>query len=69
MYLLIVFVARIGDSADAGAMTSGSGNVFANWLDNRYKCYGNIRFTNSNKSKQESRRFKDIDLDFSRNCY
>ena len=23
-------VARIGDSADAGAMTSGSGNVFAN---------------------------------------
>ena len=24
-----VFVARIGDSADAGAMTSGSSNVFA----------------------------------------
>ena len=23
-------VARIGDSTDAGAMTSGSGNVFAN---------------------------------------
>ena len=23
-------IARIGDSADAGAMTSGSGNVFAN---------------------------------------
>jgi hypothetical protein len=25
-----IAVARIGDSADAGAMTSGSGNVFAN---------------------------------------
>ena len=25
-----ILVARIGDSADAGAMTSGSGNVFAN---------------------------------------
>ena len=28
-----IAVARIGDSADAGAMTSGSGNVFANGLD------------------------------------
>ena len=42
-------VARIGDSADSGNMTSGSGNVFANGLDNRYKYYryGNIRFTNT----------------------
>ena len=30
MCLLIVLVGRIGDSADAGGMTSGSGNVFAN---------------------------------------
>ena len=30
VYVVGVKVGRIGDSADAGAMTSGSGNVFAN---------------------------------------
>ena len=30
LFVVGIAVARIGDSADAGAMTSGSGNVFAN---------------------------------------
>ena len=30
VFVVGIAVARIGDSADAGAMTSGSGNVFAN---------------------------------------
>tara|TARA_B110000483_G_C17962756_1_gene452730 strand:+ start:298 stop:600 length:303 start_codon:yes stop_codon:yes gene_type:complete len=30
VYVVGIKTARIGDSADAGAMTSGSGNVFAN---------------------------------------
>jgi|TARA_Y100000389_G_scaffold1022_1_gene1059 uncharacterized Zn-binding protein involved in type VI secretion len=30
VYVVGIKSARIGDSADAGAMTSGSGNVFAN---------------------------------------
>ena len=30
VYVVGIKVGRIGDSADAGAMTSGSGNVFAN---------------------------------------
>ena len=30
LFAVGIAVARIGDSADAGAMTSGSGNVFAN---------------------------------------
>ena len=30
VFVVGIEVARIGDSADAGAMTSGSGNVFAN---------------------------------------
>ena len=30
VYVAGIKVGRIGDSADAGAMTSGSGNVFAN---------------------------------------
>ena len=30
VFVVGIAVARIGDSADSGAMTSGSGNVFAN---------------------------------------
>jgi uncharacterized Zn-binding protein involved in type VI secretion len=30
VFVVGIAVARIGDSADAGSMTSGSGNVFAN---------------------------------------
>ena len=30
VFVVGIAVARIGDSADAGVMTSGSGNVFAN---------------------------------------
>ena len=49
VFVVGIAVARIGDSADAGAMTSGSGNVFANRKDMCYKYYryGLLRFTNT----------------------
>ena len=58
-----IAVGRIGDSADLGAMTSGSGNVFA---VNKKNCINitvmaNYDGTNTNKSKKSVRTYVDLD--------